>query len=661
MDQTKPSLPPPEPVPDRPSQTSVPPPEPAVSLPSTPSPTLANTAPANTSSVPSAQAGQVFGPTVAPHNVSAQPAPAPINHEIVPTNPLVQNTAPDITSASTVGEPTAPVQATVFYSDETASNDQQPAFTAPVAISQKTKTGGKSKLLLLIILPLLLLGGAATAAYFGYIVPNKPENIWATALRNTAKGYDTLTTYATKPKIAKGMKEDGFFKLKGPFVGDGVISAKSDGQNSLATGSFSATGLKVSFEARGLKSTGDTPDIYVKVDGLQGLGTLVGNFAPQLTDTLNGINGQWYVFDHTFFDQYAKGLNSSTQISSTDVNALLKSIGETNKKYIFTDNTKQAAVGIKQMVGKETLDGKKTYHYKIGFNKGNLKPYVTAVCNDFKSSKIGKQLKDNLFISDLSCTGSDKTIDNLDDSRTADAWVDLHTKLFSKIRFTDKHNSSNYVDFGQTYSGGDTFPFYIGFQNKEAGSTTSGTIKLALDMKANSLKINGNFDSGGKVTETGTFELNIAENNDPVKVTAPTGAKNIIQLLNDLGVGQLIKTSQTSSKDVERQTDLRALQLEIESYNAQFGYYPTLAELNNSAWVSANLQGLDKEAFRDPDGNAYTLATNPSAKVYAYAPVGAGGKSCNNTSVKCSAYSLTATLNDGSKYTVKNLDLSQTF
>lgn len=99
---------------------------------------------------------------------------------------------------------------------------------------------------------------------------------------------------------------------------------------------------------------------------------------------------------------------------------------------------------------------------------------------------------------------------------------------------------------------------------------------------------------------------------------------------------------QQKGRDTERQTDIKALHGQLEAYYAQKGFYPTLANVNDSAFRSANMKGLDGEALRDPKGSAQTLVASPVANSYAYAVAPTG---CDNTTGnECTSYTLTATL-----------------
>lgn len=105
---------------------------------------------------------------------------------------------------------------------------------------------------------------------------------------------------------------------------------------------------------------------------------------------------------------------------------------------------------------------------------------------------------------------------------------------------------------------------------------------------------------------------------------------------------------QQKGRDTERKTDIVALHSQLEAYNASNGKYPTKANLDDSAWVAANLKGLDKESTRDPKNTVYTFAAAATANQYAYDVTAADGTTaCDNTTTDCAKYKLIATLENG--------------
>lgn len=98
---------------------------------------------------------------------------------------------------------------------------------------------------------------------------------------------------------------------------------------------------------------------------------------------------------------------------------------------------------------------------------------------------------------------------------------------------------------------------------------------------------------------------------------------------------------QQKARNTERETDIKALQGQIEAYYAQKGKYPTLDNMNDTTFRSDNMKGLDAEALKDPKGSAQQLVATPAANSYAYATDPAD---CTNDSGNdCTGYTLTAT------------------
>ncbi|MBI2588819.1 hypothetical protein HYW35_01215 [Candidatus Saccharibacteria bacterium] len=626
---------------------------------------------------------------VPPINPDPQnPNPTPQPTIIVPT--VGQPLAPMSTDNSlnpTISAPAPPAEPSIPSDHPMTSN--LPSFQAQSSLSSLVPLQKPSKLrrflskkrILLALIPLLLIGSGA-GAYLGFIAPNQPQNIWNTALSRTAKGYNKLTEYAAKPRATKGTSLKGSFKSTGSLASDGVIEGSSLDDNGDYKGSISASGLKIGIELKTIKSPGNSPDIYFKLDGLQGLGTLLGGDTPELTDALNSLNNQWYFVDHTFFDQFSPGTNTSTQITSADISSILQAVGGATREYIFTNNKAKAALALKQVIGKEKQDGRSVYHYQADINKQNLKSYIDRLCSNLKSSNLIKFLAGDSQALDqaLACDSLKADVDNLSKSKTADVWVDTQTKLVHKIKFNFTHTGqtgdvelfpgadqnpsspsqeNGYVEIYQNYIGGDEFPFGLNYYRESSQAdvgktTTSGTLQLKINMKTNIFDIIGKMDLDQFGDKSGyNLNLTIAPSSTGVQVQKPDKAKTIIELLNDLGFADLFSGVQSSAKDTERKTDINALYGQLEAYQAQNGLYPTISDVNDTAWRQQNMAGLDSEALRDPDGDNATLSSTPVAHIYSYQPLPAG---CNNNKTDCTLYTLTATLDDGGTYVKQSLN-----
>lgn len=126
---------------------------------------------------------------------------------------------------------------------------------------------------------------------------------------------------------------------------------------------------------------------------------------------------------------------------------------------------------------------------------------------------------------------------------------------------------------------------------------------------------------------------------------------------NSVDIHNGLNLNSTRVKNIERETDIKSLHGQIEASFAQEGVYPTLANLNSISWREANMPGLMGEALVDPDGTGMVLlASSPGKNTYSYEVSGEGGVACNNQSIDCTTYTLTAMLSDGSAYTKEALN-----
>lgn len=116
---------------------------------------------------------------------------------------------------------------------------------------------------------------------------------------------------------------------------------------------------------------------------------------------------------------------------------------------------------------------------------------------------------------------------------------------------------------------------------------------------------------------------------------------------------------QQKARDSKRKTDLGAVQAALESYYSSNNTYPTMADLNSSTWLAANMKGFDAHALQDPKGTSPTLAATPSATQYGYVVTDAAGTldaptACSDAqgaTNPCVNYRITADLETGSGQT----------
>ena len=103
------------------------------------------------------------------------------------------------------------------------------------------------------------------------------------------------------------------------------------------------------------------------------------------------------------------------------------------------------------------------------------------------------------------------------------------------------------------------------------------------------------------------------------------------------------------AEDTQRQTDIAALTAQIEAYYANYGFYPSLTNINDVTWRKANLAGLDDESLKDPKTDDAHLASAPAIGRYSYQVYKDKGlAACDGAN--CGYFKLTATLSDGTVF-----------
>ncbi len=462
------------------------------------------------------------------------------------------NSGPDANTPSTSDnpavEPTQVSPAGASVPGEQSYQSQPPVSATGTGSGNSTPeygSGNKKKLLVGITAAVIILLGGSAAAYFGSVVPNKPENVWKKSLENTGKGYDKLVEYADKKKDTKGGKLTGDYKIDaGGMVADGTIESKYDEKTSDSKITLGASGAR--FELNLLTNVPANtryPDIYAKVSGLKGLDKVFPAEAGGIGESLAAYDNQWFVIDHTIFDQMEKSAaqDTTTEIKAEDVIALAKDIGEVTKEYVLTDDPSKAVLVRKENVGKESMDGRDVYHYKVGFNKANLKAYNKAVCDKILGNKLYKTLSMGRSSEDISKECYDtKDIDSINESDTFDVYVDLKTKLIHIVRIAEKDKKDNYLDIGLLYTGGDEFPFVIRGQTKDGAGEGKGELKVTLNTKTDKYAITANVD--GK-SDGAPFKFTLNANgepgNDKVEFRKPEGAKSLLEVYGALLGGAL--------------------------------------------------------------------------------------------------------------------------
>lgn len=425
-----------------------------------------------------------------------------------------------------------------------------PAEVTPVSqvvtsrVSHK-KLFGKFSLPVIIAAVVVLLVGGSAAAYFGVVVPNKPENIWKTAMNQTSTAYDSAVMKSKAMLSSKGTAINGTYKVEGDFVTDGTFSSKSYDKQATFNADIGLGTTRATVEGRVFQpDTSSNPDIYLKVSGVQGLDGLLGSGYSAIID---GLNNQWVAIDHTLLDNLASeslsgGSNNTPKlnsISSDDVVAIETVIGGVNKQYVFTTDSEKAVLNVAQNVGKETQDGRSVYHYKVGVNKQHMKDYLNALVDALQSSSLNKVLTDTKLRDALDVDLLLKSVNSIDDNYTVDVYVDMGTKLIRTIKITDPKDAASYFEVKVPYEGDATIPLSIRFTSRTAGSSSSPLVTLSLDVKADTAKnsLNANLTANIPAQSTSakdtkvSVQLTETTNDTPLNVEKPADAKSLSEII----------------------------------------------------------------------------------------------------------------------------------
>jgi len=424
----------------------------------------------------------------------------------------------------------------------------------------ESPTPAKKSLIKKLIKPgiaLVVIVGGAAAFYFGYWM--NPSVIYGQSLKDTGTVYSKLISYVdTQSKVTyKGAKISGDLNyVTGGATITGNLTEQSSGTNSTASFTTSFAGKKIDFEARSVTASGQkTPDVYIQLTGVKDLG--LADSLGVSPEQVAAVDGKWIVIDHTVIDALktqiqaqltANGSANKPSLSKTDIISAAKDFGTVNNQYVFTSNKSKSVTKVIKNIGFETINGHKTYHYKVGFVKANVKSYITAIRDSLQKDSLGKwataqtgqSVNDLIGYNDL-----EKSADNIKATDTIDVWSDTSSRIIYKVRVSDPTNAAtNYVDVGLDYKNSDSLPFFMNFvDNTDSTNKTAVNVLATINPKANSLAGKISFNATDSTDSTNNTSLvanlSVQPTNDALNLTAPTGAVSLKDALNALGMGDL--------------------------------------------------------------------------------------------------------------------------
>lgn len=105
---------------------------------------------------------------------------------------------------------------------------------------------------------------------------------------------------------------------------------------------------------------------------------------------------------------------------------------------------------------------------------------------------------------------------------------------------------------------------------------------------------------------------------------------------------------QTKDRNNKRELAVQVIQGHLDAFfqTADHNYYPSLTNINDSAWLTKNMKHLDQNVLVDPASpvKSKKLVATPAVQAYAYQVTQADGKtSCEADPTTCAHYTVTAT------------------
>jgi hypothetical protein len=460
-------------------------------------------------------------------------------------------------SPDPVSNPPQPA-ANVFTEMPQSAEPQSVSVAGPAPVSP-TQVGAvkkaRSKWLMPAVLAAILLTGGGAAAYVT-VFQKSPENLLKSALNNTATGLETYLKVANNSDV-KGFTLDGNIKVSSPIALDSTSEGKWYEMDGELKSTFGAAGARVTMDLK-TKSVenASNPDIYLKVDGLDGIPELLSAFGGseigEAAADLSSINGQWFFVDHTYLDQLTASTGGSTEaLTPEELTKISESMAKVMRERLFSSDPTTRVFSIAEKIGKEDFEGVGTYKMKVKVEKENFNSFVTALKDAAKETK----LEDALLMGQTDKTieeviGFDDMIKELEKAdfskATADVWVEANGKYIRNFRLYPMENKkdTNYLDFMINYKGGDVIPMLVRATIDDDG--TKGTLGFGMDINSKNgdveFSINADMTSSGSPVKA-TAKLALKGSNEKVTVEVPEDAQNIFELIGGLtnlggGLGQ---------------------------------------------------------------------------------------------------------------------------
>ncbi len=432
--------------------------------------------------------------------------------------------------------------------------DTSKMFQASPALSAPKKS--RKKLLAIGIASILVLGGIG-GYVFGLYIPSQPDNVYSKAMDRTGKALDKVTEQISDKSQLDKLKKaqyQGTLKIDSSDMQvSGTMDLKYDGKRVDFSGDakLSEGGqTEKKYSAKVLSEIKDNtmyPDVYILLSGIKDFG--LESFVPRI----NTLDDTWIKIDEKFIkdniEQLQKNISNGgdtdvtkqSDITTEDTAELSRVMSGVAKEYVFSNDNSKSIFVKKRFVGKENVEGLKTYRYEIAINKDNFEKACIEASNRIHNTSFYKKTTNSKEDDIQKSKEEDKkacqdTKNQIKDDLKVDMWVDAKYKLIHKISYLDPKTPKTYVEVGQIYKGGDDLHFFATFNNSESKTVTKLTIDTNTKTLVSKSKLTVNFEADGK---KGSTELTVDGKpmEGDIKLDKPSNPKTIQQVIEELSLG----------------------------------------------------------------------------------------------------------------------------
>jgi hypothetical protein len=353
-----------------------------------------------------------------PDDTNAAPVETATTENITQTEPTQ---TVDSAPAETVTSPVTDVPSS--SPDSTVGEVTPVSATAPAPTASTTSRFGflkskKAKIVAIIVAVLVVLGAGSAGAYFGIIVPNKPENVLKSAIANTLKerqiSYDGTVDVQAVDTSKAGATPATSVTFKG--------GSDLDKNATKAELAVTVSGVKVQGEIRYVDQTG-----YVKLGDLTAIKNLATAYSPDAASAISKVENQWIEIDKTLVKQAKADCVLDTKLMLSDADVKMLSDAYTKTPFTTIKSTSS-----------DPVNGKAATKFELAIDDNKLGDYA----KNFDNVSLVKQLK--------SCSPQVSDKANYNDLKDNDTtpltvWVDKGSKRIVKIagHTTDQDEKKN--------------------------------------------------------------------------------------------------------------------------------------------------------------------------------------------------------------------------